>query len=120
MINLSDKHRAPRNRTLTIRDNEIDALRQKLIKTEDTIPLASIINKTIQGDTFKVLDFLPDRFVDLVFVDPPYNLTKTFNSNSFKEMEYKEYVDWLDQWISKLVRLLKPSASVYICGDWKS
>ncbi len=120
MNNLSDKQRAPRNRTITIYGNEIESLKQRVIKVQATVTLDSILNKTIQGDTFKTFDFLPDQFVDLVFVDPPYNLNKTFNSNSFKEMEYKEYVDWLDQWISKLIRLLKPDASIYICGDWKS
>src|SRR3989338_9204036 len=27
---------------------------------------------------------------------------------------------WLDSWVAKLIRTLKPHASIYICGDWKS
>jgi len=35
-------------------------------------------------------------------------------------MELNEYENWLDSWLSRMVRLLKETASVYICGDWKS
>jgi site-specific DNA-methyltransferase (adenine-specific) len=35
-------------------------------------------------------------------------------------MELKDYEKWLDSWLRKMIRLLKDSASVYICGDWKS
>jgi site-specific DNA-methyltransferase (adenine-specific) len=56
----------------------------------------------------------------LVFIDPPYNLDKKFNLTSFREMDSGKYEQWLDSWLSQLVRLLKPNASVYICGDWRS
>ncbi|MFA4830674.1 MAG: site-specific DNA-methyltransferase [Patescibacteria group bacterium] len=120
MVNPSDKQRAPRNQTITLDNSEINALKKRYIKVKTNVDLTSILNKTINGDTFKILELLPKKFIDLVFVDPPYNLNKTFNSNTFKEMEYKEYVNWLDQWVSKLAPLLKPEASIYICGDWKS
>ena len=120
MNNISNKKRAPRNQTISLDDSELDELKKQYIKIDSKVDLDAILNKTIHGDPFNVLDFLPDKFVDLVFVDPPYNFSKTFNSNSFKEMEYKEYVEWLDLWVSKLLRLMKPNASIYICGDWKS
>lgn len=115
-----NKERASRNKTITLGDQELNALKGRCITIDDAVSVESILNKTIHGDTLKILEFLPEKFVDLVFVDPPYNLSKTFNSNTFKEMEYQEYVDWLDTWIGKLVPLLKPTASLYMCGDWKS
>jgi site-specific DNA-methyltransferase (adenine-specific) len=66
------------------------------------------------------MDFLPDNFVDLLFLDPPYNLNKNFSSVNFKEMKDDDYETWLDSWISKLVRTLKPNASIYFCCDWKT
>ena len=30
------------------------------------------------------------------------------------------YAEWLESWFPKLMRTLKPTASVYICGDWRS
>ncbi|MFH0958731.1 MAG: DNA methyltransferase [Pseudomonadota bacterium] len=114
------KPKAPRNRTITLRDSELERLKQKLIRLDKPASIAELENKTICQDIFAALDFLPDNFVDLVFVDPPYNLTKTFNLSSFKEMESDKYEKWLDSWLGKMLRLLKPHASIYICGDWRS
>ncbi len=114
------KNRAPRNRTLTLTDVDRKELSRKLISIKEKSTLSQITNKTINQDLFTVLDFLPDNFVDLLFVDPPYNLTKTFNSNTFKEMKTKDYVEWIDSWLSKLIRTLKKTASIYICGDYRS
>lgn len=108
------------NRTITLSDGEIARLSKKLIKLSEPVGVEQVLNKTICQDTFIALDYLPDKFIDLVFVDPPYNLNKTFNLTSFKEMESDKYERWFDSWISKMVRLLKPTASIYICGDWKS
>ena len=115
-----EKIRAPRNRTLFLSNSEIDRLKGRLLTLDRPIVESEIENKTVQQDIFRVMDFLPSSFVDLVFVDPPYNLNKTFNMTSFKAMESDKYEKWLDSWIRKLIRLLKPSASFYICGDWKS
>jgi len=114
------KQRAPRNRTITLSDSDIFNLKKRLVKINKPVSLEEIENKTVHQDVFKTLDYLPDSFVDLVFVDPPYNLNKVFNGIAFKEMESEKYEQWLDSWVSKLVRTLKPYASVYICGDWKS
>ncbi len=114
------KPKAPRNRTITLNDKEIQRLKVKLLKLTAPASLVEIENKTICQDVFTALDYLPDRFVDLVFVDPPYNLTKDFNLTSFKEMDSDRYEKWLDSWVSRMLRLLKPQASIYICGDWKS
>mgnify|MGYP001595632230 CR=1 FL=1 len=114
------KNRALRNRTITVSDNEREEYKRSLIKVTKPVSVEEILNRTIHQDIFEVLDYLPDKFVDLVFVDPPYNLNKTFNLTTFKEMESEKYERWLDSWVSKLIRLLKPTASIYICGDWKS
>ncbi|MEJ2196400.1 MAG: site-specific DNA-methyltransferase [Ignavibacteriaceae bacterium] len=55
-----------------------------------------------------------------MFVDPPYNINKKFNQVSFKSMSNDAYQMWLDNWLSKMIRILKDSASVYICSDWSS
>ena len=114
------KQRAPRNRTIVLTDAEIEQFKKKLMKITKPVSVNEVENKIICQDVFEALDYLPDSFIDLVFVDPPYNLNKTFNLTSFKEMESDKYEKWLDSWISKMIRLLKPTASIYICGDWKS
>lgn len=114
------KQRAPRNRTIDLSESERAKYKKKLIKIDKPVSVDDILNMTIQQDIFDVLDHLPDKFIDIVFVDPPYNLNKTFNLTTFKEMESEKYEKWLDSWVGKMARLLKPTASIYICGDWKS
>lgn len=120
MKEVTNKKRAPRNRTITLSDVDISRLKKNLIKLDQPSSLKEIENKTIHQDIFEALEYFPDKFADLVFVDPPYNLNKTFNLTAFKAMDSEKYEEWLDSWIKKIIRLLKPSASVYICGDWKS
>jgi len=108
------------NRTLKLRDNEILEYKSRLIKLDGRVKFGLLKNKIIHQDIFDVIDFLPSDFADLLFVDPPYNLSKKFNNVSFKEMNQFEYIKWLDSWLSKVVRLLRKNASIYICGDWKS
>lgn len=117
---METKQRAPRNRTITLSERERDKYKAQLLRLSDKADLAQITNKIIRQDLFSVLDLLPEKFVDLLFVDPPYNLSKSFNSNAFREMKTHEYAGWVDSWLSKLIPTLKPTASIYICGDWRS
>ncbi|MGU9977484.1 MAG: DNA-methyltransferase [Candidatus Oxydemutatoraceae bacterium WSBS_2016_MAG_OTU14] len=120
MKDRAPNQRALGNRTIALSDNDISNFKKRLIKINKPVSLIEIENKTIHQDIFEAIDYLPDSFVDLVFVDPPYNLNKTFNLSSFKEMEPGKYEQWLDSWLVKIIRILKPHASIYICGDWES
>lgn len=115
-----DKSRAPRNRTLTLSTEELDHYQQRLLKLEGAVEVEAVLNQTINQDLLEVLDKLPTGFVDLLFVDPPYNLTKTFGETEFKERSLSAYQEWLESWLPKTLKTLKPIASVYICGDWHS
>ena len=112
--------RAPANRTLTLSEEEFEKYRCALERLESPIINDQILDKLFCQDVFNVLPYLPDRCVDLLFADPPYNLTKEFNNRRFKKTSIDQYAGWLDSWLSQTVRLLKPTASVYICGDWES
>jgi site-specific DNA-methyltransferase (adenine-specific) len=112
--------KAPRNRTITLTDKERENYHRKLLKINNAVSLEQILNKVINADIFEVVDLLPSQFVDLLFIDPPYNLSKTFNTSSFKQISVAEYMSWMQSWLEKLIRLLNPSASIYICGDWRS
>jgi len=114
------KRRAPRNRTITLTEAEQRFYQARLARLDGPVALQEIINCTICQDVFEVLDWLPACSVDLLFADPPYNLSKSFNKRSFPQISLSEYEEWLESWLEKLVRVLKPTASVYICGDWRS
>jgi len=82
--------------------------------------LREIVNRTICGDIFRILPLLPTGCCDLVFADPPYNLTKDFNGTAFKRTTTENYATWLRLWLPEMTRLLKPTGSIYVCGDWRS
>jgi site-specific DNA-methyltransferase (adenine-specific) len=115
-----EKNRAPRNRTIILTEEDRRRYRKRLKQLHTPVRLAEVLDSTICQDTFEVLDFLPGQSFDLVFADPPYNLTKAFNRTVFKEIDLEEYEAWLDSWLCRVPRLLKPSGSIYICGDWRS
>lgn len=112
------KQRAPRNRTIELGPEEVETLRSGLIHAEKRDDLTEI--GIICGDAFDVLKRLPAASFDLLFADPPYNLTKAFGTEKFTQRTPEEYEEWLDSWLSLCVPLLKPTASIYICGDWRS
>ncbi len=80
----------------------------------------AISGKLIHQDLFGCIDFLPDAFIDLLLVDPPYNLSKTYASSKFAKSSPAAYEEWLESWVAKLNRCLKPTASLYFCCDWQS
>lgn len=109
-----------RNRTITLSEEDIERYSKRLIKLDHKILPEEAVNKTIHQDVYEALDHLPDGFVDLMIVDPPYNLDKNFEEACFKECSVEKYSEWLDSWLSKTIRTLKKTASIYICGDWRS
>lgn len=111
---------APRNRTLQLTEAEQHYYQARLIQLDRAVSLDAILNRTICQDVFEVLDHLPPNFVDLLIVDPPYNLSKQFNQQWMRRRSLSDYETWVDGWLSRLVRLLKPTASIYLCGDWQS
>jgi len=77
-------------------------------------------NSTVLGDTFGALLKVADKSIDLLIVDPPYNLDKDFHGNGFKKQDNEKYLEYTERWINAVKGKLKDSASIYVCCDWKS
>jgi site-specific DNA-methyltransferase (adenine-specific) len=114
------KPKAPNNRTLTLSAQEAEQYAAELLRLNGPLPVANILNRTICQSLFEVLPWLPDGCVDLLIVDPPYNRHKDFNGVAFKAKSPESYQRWLETWLPQLPRLLKPTASIYMCCDWQS
>lgn len=114
------KERAPRNRTLVVHESEGENLMRQTTSLEAPCTPDQIQNRLIHQDLFSCVDFLPDQFIDLLIVDPPYNLNKKFGSSKFSKISPVSYEEWLGSWITKLKRCLKRNASIYVCCDWQS
>jgi site-specific DNA-methyltransferase (adenine-specific) len=49
----------------------------------------------------------------MTFADPPFNLKKGYNS--YKDsLKFQEYLDWCSIWISEMVRITKPTGSIFV------
>lgn len=114
-----EKIRAPRNRTLTLTDTERATYRQKLEKIEKQLTVGDLSDRIFNADLFKSLELLPKQSVDLMIIDPPYNIDKDFGGIKFNKLADADYLAYLDSWFPRLVKMLKPNGSLYICGDWK-
>jgi site-specific DNA-methyltransferase (adenine-specific) len=72
-------------------------------------------HKIIQGDSLEILTSeIPNNSIDLIFVDPPYNIGKNFNGIKDKWVTDEEYLNWCYKWIEQCIKKLKPNGSLYI------
>jgi site-specific DNA-methyltransferase (adenine-specific) len=113
-----DKQRAGRNKTITLSEEERSEL-SKMIATAHSFDAAQWENTIVCADLLEVIDRVPDGVADLIIIDPPYNLSKDFNGMTFSAISSDKYVEYLRSWFHKVCDKLKPTGSLYMCGDWK-
>lgn len=70
-------------------------------------------NKILQGDCIELLKSIPDNSIDMTFADPPFNLKKGYN-NYYDSLKLQEYLNWCELWITEMVRITKPTGSIFI------
>lgn len=70
------------------------------------------------GDAIEILrSEIGDTFVDLIFVDPPYNIGKKFSQFRDRWPSEAEYAKWAYEWIDECVRILKPTGTMYLMSS---
>ncbi len=67
------------------------------------------------GDALQILsDQISSNSVDLIFLDPPYNIGKRF-SNFYDKWESEEkYANWAYKMLDQCLRVLKPNGTLYV------
>lgn len=114
------KDTAARNRTISLASGQEKTYLERCAMLNETTDISGIIDKIILGDSFDVLAKLPDNFADLLIVDPPYNLNKTYGATKFKKIDRKDYEAYTRRWLEGTLHTLKKTASIYVCCDWES
>ena len=109
------KERASMNRTITLTEDERYTYKDYISDT-----FSENENSVICNDFFKINAQIPNNYFDLILLDPPYNLTKKYGENVFKTMPNDEYIEFVKNIFVNCLRVLKPSGTMYICGDWNS
>lgn len=112
--------RAKRNRTIALSQAEINRYSKNLVHISEPVESDVLSNTILNRDIYDTLALLPDAFVDLLILDPPYNLTKTFASTAFRKKSIARYAEWFESLLIKLLPALKETASVYVCSEWSS
>lgn len=114
------KIKSDRNKTIDFGLEEGKNYLQNAIRFNQNLKFDEIINKNIIGDTFEALDLIEDNSIDLIIVDPPYNLRKNYHGNVFTEKNAKSYEVYTIKWVEKVKDKLRNNGSIYVCCDWKS
>lgn len=64
-------------------------------------------------DSVKYLKRFPDNSIQLILIDPPYNLDLELWDN------YQNYLEWAKNWIDELYRILKAEGNCIIFGGFQ-
>lgn len=67
----------------------------------------------ICGDAIEELKKIPDKSVNLIVTDPPYNLNKDYGNNNDK-LEFEEYLNFSRTWLKEAHRVLKDDGTIYV------
>lgn len=113
------KPKSPRNRTVAIQPEERDELRQA-VSAPACLVGGEWKDRLIKANLADCLPLIPDGTFDLAIIDPPYNLDRQFGNSRFTTMTTADYEDYLRSWFYPVCDKLKPSGSLYMCGDWRS
>lgn len=90
-------------------------------------------NKASLGDLMEAFLFIPDKSIDLIILDPPYNVSKLRNGNDGKKFldvaiqknwermvqewdKIDNYLDWSYLWMEQCRRVLKDNGTMFIFG----
>lgn len=116
------KEKSKKNKTIDFDETEGKYYIDKCVKFNENfdMDIKNLINKTILGDTFEILKSMPSESVDLLVVDPPYNLSKNYHGNKFNKTNSQSYLDYTKEWLTDCKRIMKKNATIYVCCDWES
>ena len=85
-------------------------------------------NKILCGDSIKLIKKIPDNYVNLIYLDPPFFAERIFEAkgkygkiNSFSDRwdrNLDSYLDFMIEVLQECHRVLKNTGSLYLHCDW--
>ncbi|KKU50095.1 MAG: methylase protein [Parcubacteria group bacterium GW2011_GWB1_49_7] len=109
----------------------INSLTKK--KSEKTDPYFEALGFTLyQGDCLDILKQIPEESVDMIFADPPYNLSNggfsvhagrmvSVNKGGWdKSKGFKDDYEFHHKWLEACRRVLKPEGTLWLSGTYHS
>lgn len=75
--------------------------------------IGKYLDKAHRADCLKLMQRLPDESVQMVFADPPFNLSKKYLS--YKDnLPLQTYLAWTRAWLTEAVRVLRDDGSLFL------
>ncbi|AGA64087.1 Modification methylase [Liberibacter crescens BT-1] len=101
------------------------------INSNNEEKILSFVNKIIKGDCISVLESLPEKSIDIIFADPPYNLqlekplyrpdnslVNAVNDKWDKFTSFEAYDAFTRAWLLACRRVLKPNGTLWVIGSY--
>ena len=95
--------------------------------TSNKVPIDQILS----GDCLQVMADIPEKFVDVIFADPPYNLQlekQLWRPNSTRVngvdetwdqfSDFASYDGFTKSWLSECQRILKDTGTIWVIGTY--
>jgi len=89
------------------------------------------VDQILQGDCVQVLDSLPEKSVDLIFADPPYNLqlqqelwrpnmtrVDAVDDDWDQFADFQAYDEFSRRWLAACRRVLKDNGTIWVIGSY--
>lgn len=113
---------APRNRTLRVSPSERAYFSSSMQKARPSseAPIDDWLDRVFFGEMEVISAAIPSNSVDLLILDPPYNLRRDFGSSTFRPVSMDDYAALFSGWLDRVMHCLKPDATVYVCADWRT
>ncbi|MBL0848784.1 MAG: site-specific DNA-methyltransferase [Candidatus Liberibacter ctenarytainae] len=105
--------------------------KNRIVVDESKNSIFSWKDKIIKGDNISALAKLPERSIDLIFADPPYNLqlggtlhrpdhslVNAVTDSWDKFSSFEAYDAFTRSWLLACRRVLKPSGTLWVIGSY--
>lgn len=91
------------------------------------------LNNIYNLDCFELLSQIKENSIDLVFADPPYNLSKSnfkikfvksggsdlnTNKGAWDKFSDNDFEEFTKKWLTECYRILKPNGSIWVAGTY--
>ncbi len=89
------------------------------------------LNQILKGDCVESLNSLPEKSIDLIFADPPYNLqlknelhrpnmskVDAVNDHWDQFVSFETYDEFTRSWLGACKRVLKPTGTIWVIGSY--
>lgn len=80
------------------------------------------LGRLYQSDCINFLKTVENESIDMIFADPPFNLSKLYPSEIDDNLKAEKYLKWCEEWLYQCARILKPGGSIFVWNlpKWNS